>query len=120
MKDFIMEGGWGMLLTLPLGFALIVMVLASVKNARSRAGELVVPLGVATLTSGFFGFVLGLRATFGHISEVGGNGVIAMTGAGESLANLALAFGMVLIAAIVMTIGRAIFPRTAIERAPSM
>lgn len=117
MKDFIMEGGWGMLLTMPLGFALIVAVLASIKSSRSRAAELVVPLGVATLTSGFFGFVLGLRATFGHIGEVGGNGVIAMTGAGESLANLALAFGMVLTAAIVMTIGRAMFPRPDAERA---
>ena len=111
MKNFIMDGGLGMLLTLPLGFALIIAVVASVRTKESRAAELVVPLGVATVTSGFFGFVLGMMATFGHISEVGGNGVIAMTGAGESLNNLALAFGMVLVASIIMTFGRAVFPR---------
>ncbi len=110
MKDFIMDGGWGMLLTLPLGFALIVAVVASVRTRGSRAAEVVLPLGVATITSGFFGFVLGMMATFGHISEVGGNGVIAMTGAGESLNNLALAFGMVLVASIITTIGRTVMP----------
>lgn len=118
MKAFIMDGGWGMFPTLVLGVLLLSVVVHSALSERARERELVVPLGVATLTSGFLGFVLGLMTTFGHIAEVGGNGIIAMVGAGESLNNLALAFGLVLLAAIVTTIGRIASPR-AIRRSAS-
>jgi hypothetical protein len=111
VKDFFMDGGWGMFPTLALGLFLVSVVVRSAVSDRSRGQELVVPLGVATITSGFLGFVLGLMATFNHIAEVGGNGVIAMAGAGESLNNLALAFGLVLVAAIATTIGRVLRPR---------
>lgn len=111
MKDFFMDGGWGMLPTLGLGLFLISVVVRSAVSERGRGHELVVPLGVATITSGFLGFVLGLMTTFDHIAEVGGNGVIAMAGAGESLNSLALAFGLVLVAAIATTIGRVLRPR---------
>jgi hypothetical protein len=111
VKDFFMDGGWGMFPTLALGVFLLSVVVRSAASERGRGHELVVPLGVATITSGFLGFVLGLMATFNHIGEVGGNAVIAMAGAGESLNNLALAFGLVLLAAIGTTIGRVARPR---------
>jgi hypothetical protein len=110
MKEFFINGGWGMFPTLALGCFLLGAVVRANVNPRSNASEIVLPLGVATITAGFLGFVLGLMATFRHIGEVGGNGTIAMVGAGESLSNLALAFGLVLAAAILFAVGRGVRP----------
>jgi hypothetical protein len=118
VKDFFVDGGWGMIPTLALGLFLLSAVVRAAVSDRGRGEELVVPLGVATITAGFLGFVSGLMTTFGHIAEVGGNGVIAMVGAGESLSNLALAFGLVLLAAIVTTIGRVVRPRVLARSEP--
>ncbi len=110
MQEFFINGGWGMFPTLALGCCLLGAVMRAVLKPRSNASEIVLPLGVATITSGLLGFVLGLMATFRHIGEVGGNGTIAMVGAGESLSNLALAFGLVLGAAILFAVGRGVRP----------
>ena len=90
MLEAFKNGGWGMIPTAVFG---VLMVAASLKYAMTperRQVPLLLSLGVLTIAAGGLGFVTGL---------------IKSAEAGESLNNVALALGLVVLGAISASVG---------------
>jgi hypothetical protein len=114
MAEAFKNGGWGMIPTALFG---IMLVLAAARYAMSPEKRLVplqVTLGVLTLASGGLGFVTGLIKSLQYMAQMPDDKRwIWLVGMGESMNNLALAFGLIALAAIAASIGALRVSRTA-------
>jgi|GEM_PF-1641585 len=106
MLDAFRLGGWGMFPTLAAGMLLLVTSLKFARRPDVRHMPVMLSLGVLTLAAGALGFVSGMIATTIHLGELREDaGIIALTGFGESLHNLALALFSVMLAAAIASWG---------------
>ncbi|HSO31753.1 MAG TPA: hypothetical protein VLT33_04540 [Labilithrix sp.] len=83
---------------------------ASVRYAVKPEGRWVplqLALGVLTLTSGMLGFVTGVITTTQHLAELPSEriGLVGATGVGESLSNVGLALLLMMVAALLTSVG---------------
>ena len=99
-------GGWGMIPTAIFG---LLMLAASVRYAMSpekRFVPLQISLGIMTMASGALGFVTGVMKSFSYLGQAAPDDRWIWTlGVGESLNNVALALGLVTLAAVAASIG---------------
>lgn len=113
-------GGFGMYPTAIFGVLLVAASIRYAVKPESRFIPLQITLGLLTLFAGTLGFVTGLMTTFSHMSGVPAEGSarwIPLIGAGESLACVALALAMVILAVIAASIGAVQIARGAPQRA---
>ncbi len=102
-------GGWVMFPTLVFGLVLLAVGVRYAIKPEARWIPLQLALGVLTLASGMLGFVTGVITTTQHISEVPNDrmGLMTAVGVGESLHNLGLAFLLMMLAAMLASVGAA-------------
>lgn len=106
MGEAFRNGGWGMFPTTLFGVLMIAAAIRYAMSPEKRLVPLQVSLGIMTLASGGLGFVTGAIKSFQAMGEVAADKRwIWMLGIGESLNNVALAFGMLTIAAIAASLG---------------
>ena len=106
MLEAFKNGGWGMIPTAVFG---VLMVAASLKYAMTperRQVPLLLSLGVLTIAAGGLGFVTGLIKSAEAVGSMPhDNQVIWVVGMGESLNNVALALGLVVLGSISASVG---------------
>lgn len=102
-------GGWAMFPTLVFGLLLLGAAVRYAVRPEARWVPLQIALGVLTLTSGLLGFVTGVITTTRHLPELPTErvGLIGAIGVGESLHNLGLAFLLMMLAALLASVGAA-------------
>jgi drug/metabolite transporter (DMT)-like permease len=107
MMAFFHEGGPGMWLTLVLGLFLLACAALFALRTERHLLRVAIPLGITTFGSAALNFCTGLIATFRYISHMpaGEQFSIACQGVEESLHNLVLAFIIVTLASLLITIG---------------
>lgn len=100
-------GGWAMFPTLVFGLLLLGASVRYAVKPEARWVPLQLALGVLTLTSGMLGFVTGVITTTRHLSELPNEriGLVGAIGVGESLTNLGLAFLVMMVAALLASVG---------------
>ena len=109
MSEAFHNGGWGMFPTSIMG--LVLLVVAGLYARRPAKGQLGIVLGFAAMTflAGCLGFVAGAIKTLSAAGQLNdptmSPGQLAALGISESLNNIALALVMLVLAAIVTTIG---------------
>jgi hypothetical protein len=112
MSRLFVEGGFGMYPTFVFGCALVACALWYATRPRPNAVPLLVALGVLTMCAGALGFVSGVITTCRYYV---GNGehrpALLIEGVGESLTNLALALGLIVLSAFVVSVGAWRFAR---------
>lgn len=110
MREMFYIGGFGMYPTALFGLLLIGVSIRYAIKPEARFVPLQITLGLLTFFAGCLGFVTGLITSFTHLPELppGDNAKwIPYVGAGESLANVALALALVIMAVIAASIGAA-------------
>ena len=107
MLDHFRAGGWGMYPTLVFGVLLLLVAARYALRPEARWVPLQIALGLLTLLTGCFGFVLGLIITTEALPAVpqGQVPLIGALGFGESLHNVALALLLVVLAALCGSLG---------------
>ncbi|MBK9001107.1 MAG: hypothetical protein IPM35_35745 [Myxococcales bacterium] len=107
MLDHFRQGGWGMYPTAVFGVLLLLIAARYAVRPEARWLPLQIALGVLTLLTGSFGFVVGLIVTTAHLHEVpqGQVPLIGAIGFGESLHNVALALVLLVLAALCTSFG---------------
>ncbi len=106
MADAFKNGGWGMIPTALFGVLLVLAALRYASRPEQRFVPVQVSLGLLTLASGGLGFVTGLIKSFQAMAEMPDDKRwIWLVGLGEALNNVALAFGLVMLAAIAASVG---------------
>ncbi len=106
MREAFIAGGPGMIPTAVFGLIMICAAALYAYRPEKRFVPMQISLAIVTLTAGGLGFVTGLIKSFGAIGEVPADQrYIWLIGMGESLNNLALAFGLIVLAALVASIG---------------
>lgn len=107
MIDMFRNGGYGMFPTLLFGVVLVLVAARYASAPEARLVPLQVALGVVTLASGALGFVAGLITTAKALERVPREeaSVIGALGFGESLNNVALALGLIVLAALAASVG---------------
>ena len=100
------EGGWGMFPTMVFGLLLLGVAVQYALRPERRFVPLMLGLGTLTLSSGALGFSMGLITTCRYLSQARPDeALIALTGFGESLNNIAFALVFVVLAAIGASLG---------------
>jgi len=106
MVEAFKMGGFGMVPTAFFGLLLVAVAIRYATSPERRYVPLQVSLGIMTLASGGFGFVTGVIKSFQAMGEVAADKRwIWMLGVGESLHNVALAFGLLTAASIIAGVG---------------
>jgi hypothetical protein len=107
MLDILRSGGWGMYPTLVFGLLLLAASVRYAQRPEARWVPLQLALGILTLTSGMLGFVTGVITTTNHLSELPNErvGLIGAIGVGESLHNVGLALALMMLAAMLASVG---------------
>lgn len=106
MLEAFKNGGWGMIPTALFGVLLVVAALRYAASPEKRFVPLQVSLGLLTLAAGGLGFTTGLIKSLTYMAQMPDDKRwIWLVGMGESLNNLALAFGLVVIAALAASVG---------------
>lgn len=106
MGEAFHQGGFGMIPTSIFGLLLVVASIRYAMSPERRFVPLQVSLGIMTLASGGFGCVTGLIKCLTHLGGVPADArFIWLIGLGESLCNVALALGVVTVAAIAASVG---------------
>ncbi|MFO0554781.1 MAG: hypothetical protein U0271_40765 [Polyangiaceae bacterium] len=99
-------GGFGMFPTALFGLLLLVTSLRYAVTPERRFVPSLKAMGTLTVASGAFGFVMGVIKSLSLLGQVEPDRRwIWLVGLGESLNNLALAFGVVMLAAMLTTAG---------------
>jgi hypothetical protein len=99
-------GGFGMIPTFVFGLLTVAAAIRFAVRPDRNSGPIQITLGVATLASGGLGFTTGLIKSFAAMNNAKpGESAVWLIGTSESLYNLALAFGMVTIAAMFASAG---------------
>ena len=109
MGDAFHHGGWGMYPTTIFGLVLIVTAVRYAMAPDAARALVVRRLSLLVFISGCLGFTVGCIKTFMAAAELPGSelGGLVITGIGESLNNIALAFCVLAIATIAMVAGAA-------------
>src|SRR5437660_11887371 len=108
MREFFMEGGFGMYPTLVFGLLMIAVGAFYAARPERRFVPLLVALGVLTMAAGSLGFVTGVMKSFSAAADYQPRvdaSALAMKGTAESLCNIALALAMTVFAAIAAALG---------------
>src|SRR5579864_2077764 len=107
MIEFFREGGFGMYPTALFGLLLVASGVLFLRRPERKYTWLMSSLGFVTVSSGLLSFVTGLMMTFNYLDTAPADRrmVIAAAGCAESMHNLVLALQMVLVAAILASIG---------------
>ena len=106
MLDSFRDGGVGMIPTLIFGLVLVALSIRYAAKPEQRQVPLLISMGLLTNFAGALGFVMGVITTMKAVGQVPAEEHwIAMLGVGESLNNMALAFGMCVMATICVVIG---------------
>jgi uncharacterized membrane protein len=106
MLEMFRDGGWGMFPTLLFGLVLLAVSLRFARAPSQRLVPLLVALNWLTITAGALGFISGVIATCGPLSEgISDTSRIAFEGVGESLYNVAFALLFAMVAAVAATLG---------------
>lgn len=122
MREMFQMGGFGMYPTSLFGLLLVGVSIRYAMKPESRFIPLQVTLGLLTLFAGCLGCVTGFITTFSHLMEIkGGDDAkwIPLMGVGESLANVALALALVVMAVIAASVGAARIAAGLPQRAPA-
>jgi hypothetical protein len=100
------QGGWGMYPTLIFGVLAMAAALAYAVRPERRFVPLQISLGIMTLVCGSLGFVTGLIKSLTAIYQVTPDErFVWLIGLGESLNNVALALTLIMLAALVTSVG---------------
>lgn len=107
MLEMFRMGGFGMYPTALFGFLMLGAAVRYAQKPETRWLPLQIALGVLTLSTGALGFVSGIITTTQHLEEVPADkmSLIEAIGLGESLHNVALAFGLVAFATLAASVG---------------
>lgn len=100
------NGGWGMFPTLAFGLLLLAVAVRYALDPARRYVPLLLSLGVLTLTAGALGFVTGFIKSVAAIEQSDGHqAILSLLGAGEAANCIALALGLLTMAAIAASTG---------------
>jgi hypothetical protein len=107
MGEFFKEGGVGMFPTLIFGFLLVASGVLYLLRPERRYSPLLVSLGVATLCSGILSFCVGIMMTARFLHQVPEEQqvLVAMQGTQESIHNVVLAMILIVITALIVSVG---------------
>jgi hypothetical protein len=105
MQGIFHDGGWGMYPTTIFGLVLLVCAVNYARDPKRRRLFLLRHLNVLVALSGTLGFVTGVIRTFTNMPS--DQLQIAFIGVGESLNNVALALGLMILARIITAFGAA-------------
>ena len=107
LADFFREGGSPMYVTLLFGFFFIASSVRYALSPERRWVPLLIGLGLTTASSGLFGFALGLEMTMRYLHKVApaDQFVTLQLGFAESNNDLLLMLFLVLVAALVISVG---------------
>lgn len=114
MGELFRTGGFGMYPTALFGVLMIVAAAFYARRPERRLVPLQLVLGLTTLFAGSLGVVVGVIKSLQSLSGVpAGDRFIWLIGLAESLHNLALALGLILLATMVAAVGalRVALPR---------
>lgn len=106
MLNALEAGGWGMYPTLLFGLVLLGVSCGHGMKPDSRRIPLLGCLALLTLCSGMLGFITGLMATSMYVQMEPDIGRLVVQGVGESCNNLALAFLLLTLSFLAMTVGQ--------------
>ncbi len=106
MSEAFHLGGWGMFPTTFIGLLLLAVAVQYARQPDQRRLHVIRHLNVLVGLSAMLGFVSGVIKTFSQVSAAD-QLHIAFLGVGESLNNIGLGIGMLILARIVMAIGAA-------------
>jgi hypothetical protein len=105
MQGIFHDGGWGMYPTTILGLVLLANAVRYAADPNRRRALVLRHLNVLVALSGVLGFTTGVIKTFTHMPS--DKLYIAFIGVGESLNNVALAMGLMILARIITAYGAA-------------
>jgi hypothetical protein len=105
MQGIFHDGGWGMYPTTIMGLVLLAAAIRYAMAPNRRRFFLLRQLNMLVLLSGTLGTVTGVIRTFTNMPS--DQLYIAFIGVGESLNNLALALGLMILARIIIAFGAA-------------
>jgi hypothetical protein len=115
MASFFTAGGAGMYPTLVLGFGTVASAVLFALRKERRYFSLMLSLGTSTLAAGALGFCMGVVMSFRYLPEVpaGNQVMVAALGVSESLHNLLLALGLIVVTGVIAALGALRAPATA-------
>jgi hypothetical protein len=106
MREAFHLGGVGMYPTLVFGLLMMAAALAYARRPEARFIPLQISLGIMTLAGGSLGFIGGLMKSLDAIKDVPeSNRFIWLLGLGESLNNLGLALALIVLSALIASLG---------------
>lgn len=105
MQDIFHHGGWGMHPTTLFGLVLLAAAVQYVRGPLQRRLAVIRHLNLLVLMSGTLGVVTGMIKTCMNVPS--DQLYLIAIGFGESLNNLALALGLMILARIIVTLGAA-------------
>jgi hypothetical protein len=103
MQGIFHDGGWGMYPTTIMGLVLLAAAVQYARDPKRRRLFLLRQLNILVALSGTLGFVTGVIRTFTNMPS--DQLYIAFIGVGESLNNVALALGLMVLARIIIAVG---------------
>jgi hypothetical protein len=109
MQEAYRLGGWGMYPTTLFGLVLVVMAIQYARDPDRRRLALVKNLSLLTMLSAALGFISGLIRTFTAAGELSSSelGNVVVIGVGESLTNVGLGVGFLVMTWILASVGAA-------------
>lgn len=99
------EGGPGMIPTALAGLVLVAVSFVYAARPERRFVPLLVSLSAVTVVAGGFGFVTGVIKSISAMGRHDADIRLSVLGTGESLHNVALALGLLLLAMLATSVG---------------
>jgi len=112
ISDAFQSGGPGMIPTAICGVLLLGAAILYAVRPEKRYVPLMLSMGVMTLMAGCLGFVTGVIKSIDAMGKTDADIRLSVVGTGESLNNVALALGLMLVASLAASIGAARLARS--------